>query len=302
LRAARFAVEDDVSVPVESLHVATGQRASAGELTDVCLVAKPVMDGWMQSLSDAGFADARIIPDMSLLPPGGVPLDLETHIAVSLQDRRFAIDKSLPEELISALLTRAGAAPERSGDPLLILAGYMLSGETGVDLRQADYARRAELPVELSRLRLLGGLAAACVLAWGIYTFASIQTMNRLEAELVRQTRATFTALYPNEPVPANILAAVRDRSGAVGPGTASFREMSGVLYAALAGSNGTNLSSLRYNAEDGELQAKLVYSAFGDDVALKAAIEAGGLAVRLGDARVEDGRVVGDLVMELPS
>lgn len=302
LRAARFAVEDDVSVPVESLHVATGQRTSAGDLTDVCLVAKPVMDGWMQTLSDDGLEEARIVPDTALLPPGAAPLDMGTHIAVSLPDRRFAIDKSLPAELISALTTHPGETSERSGDPLLTLAGHMLSGEVGVDLRQADYARRAELPVELSRLRLLGGLAAACILAWGIYTFASIQMMNRLEGELVRQTRATFTALYPDEPVPANIPASVRDRAGVAGPGVASFREMSGVLYAALARSDGTNLSSLRYSAENGELQAKLVYSAFGDDEALKAAIEGGGLAVRLGDARVEDGRVVGDLVMELPS
>lgn len=302
LRAARFAAEDDMSVPVETLHVAAAARGAQGQMADICLVARPVMDDWMARLAKAGLEDARLVPDTTLLPAGSAPQDVGDHVLVATADHRFAIDKSLPDELVSALIARAGGQPEQPGDPLLALAGRMAEGEAGIDLRQADYARRSEMPVELSRLRLPVALAAACALAWGIYTFASVQTMHRLEGALTRQTRATFTALYPDEPVPTNILAAVRERSGAVTPGTASFREMSSVLYAALAASNSAKLSSLRYDADDGRLQARLVYSAFGDDEALKTAIEANGLAVRLGDARVEDGRVVGDLVLELPS
>ena len=302
LRAARFAVEDDLSVPVETLHAAVAQRGGAGEMADVCLLARGVMDDWMDRLSIAGLEDARLVPDTTLLPHSIGPLDLGSHILVALPDQRFAIDKTLPHELVSALLSRAGSAPEEAGDPLLTLAGFIAQGVAGVDLRQADYARRTEMPVELSRLRLPAALAATCLLAWGVYMFASIRTMHRLEAELTRQTRATFTALYPDEPVPSNVLAAVRDRSGPAVHAGAGFREMSGVLYAALSASEGSNLSSLRYDASTGQLQAKLVYSAFGDDEALKSAIEAAGLSVRLGDTRVEDGRVVGDLVLELPS
>jgi general secretion pathway protein L len=126
--------------------------------------------------------------------------------------------------------------------------------------------------------------------------------MKRLEAELTQQTRDNFAALFPGEPVPSNILTAVRQRSGGPEGRAASFRQMTGVLYAALGQTAGTQLSSLRYDAGSGQLQAKLIYSAFGDDEALKSSIESGGLAVRLGDARVEDGRVVGDLILELPS
>ena len=301
LRAARFAVEDDLSVPVETLHAAAAQT-SAGELADVCLVARPMMDDWMARLAEAGLEEARLVPDTTLLPVSAAPLDLGGHILAALPDHRFAIDKALQRELVSALLDRAGGVPEQPDDPLLALGRYMAEGAAGVDLRQADYARRAEMPIELSRLRLPAALAAACVLAWGIYTFASIHTMNRLEAELTRQTHATFTALYPGEPVPTNILAAVRERSGGDTQSAASFREMASVLYAAMAGSEAASLLNLRYDATTGQLQAKVVYAAFGDDEALKSAIEARGLAARLGDARVEDGRVVGDLVLELPS
>lgn len=302
LRAARFAAEDDMSVPVETLHVAAAARGAPGEMADICLVARTVMDDWMAQLAAAGLEDAHLVPDMTLLPAGIAPQDVGGHILVATTDRRFAIDKSLPAELVSALLSRAGAQPEQPGDALLALAGYLAQGAGGIDLRQAEYARRSEMPVELSRLRLPAALAAACVLAWGIYTFGSIQTMHRLEGALTRQTRATFTALYPNEPVPTNILAAVRERSGAVTRSHAGFREMSGVLYAALATSDRAKLSSLRYDGDTGQLQARLVYAAFGDDETLKSAIEANGLAVRLGDTRVENGRVVGDLVLELPS
>jgi len=185
---------------------------------------------------------------------------------------------------------------------LLALARRFAAGNAGIDLRQADFARKAELPIDLKRFRLLAGLAAACALAWGVYTFASIRSMNQLEAVLDRQTRASFTALYPGEPVPSNILAAVRERSSGTQRPAAGFRKMASVLYAALADEDGVRLSSLRYDADAGQLQAKLVYSAFGDDETLKNAIEAGGLSVRLGDARVEDGRVVGDMILELAS
>lgn len=302
LRAARFAVEDDMSVPVETLHAAAALRSGPGELADICLVAHSVMDRWMARLEEAGLSEARLVPDTTLLPVNAVPLDMGGHILVSLPDQRFAVDKGFPHELLSALMSRAGASPEQFGDPLLSLAGYMANGAMGVDLRQADYARSAEMPVEFKRVRLLVGLAAACAIVWGIYTFASIQTMKRLEAELVRQTRATFTALYPDEPVPANILASVRDRSVGTAERGVGFREMSRVLYSALATAPGSTLSSLRYESDTGQLQVKLVYVAFGDDAALKAAIEAKGLAVRLGDTRVEDGRVVGDMVLEMPS
>ena len=302
LQAARFAVEDDMSVPVETLHVATDQRTGAGEFADVCLVARSVMDSWMSRLAEAGLEEARLVPDTTLLPVSAPPLDVGSHILVALPEQRFAIDKTLPEDLVSALMSRAGQAPEEASDPLLALAEYMRQGVGGVDLRQAEFVRRAETPVELSRVRLLGALAAACAIGWGVYTFASIQTIHRLEASLEKQTRATFATLYPGEPVPANILAAVRERSGNVAQDTAGFREFSSVLYAALAESEGSSLSSLRYEAETGRLQAALVYTAFGDDETLKTLIEARGLAVRLGDARVEDGKVVGDLVLELPS
>ena len=302
LRTARFAVEDDISVPVENLHAAIGQRSGAGDEGTVCMVAREVMDGWMQRLTEAGLEDARLVADVTLLEAGSPPLDMGSHIIVSAGDRRFAIDKSLPSDLVSALIQRAGQEPEVVDDPLLALAQRFSAGETGIDLRQADYARKAELPIDLKRFRLLVGLAVVCALAWGAYTIASIRAMNQLEAVLDRQTRASFAAMYPGQPVPSNIVAAVRERSGSAQMPVAGFREMAGVLYAALANQEGVRLSSLRYDADTGQLQAKLVYSAFGDDETLKNAIETGGLSVRLGDARVEDGRVVGDLILEQAS
>lgn len=302
LRTARFAVEDDIAVPVESLHVAIGPRDNASGQGIVCMVARPVMQDWMQRLADAGLEDARLVPDVTLLAANAAPLDVGTRILVSGEENQFAIDKSLPSELVSALVQRAGQAPQQAEDPLFALARNFAAGETGIDLRQAEFARKAELPIDVNRFSLLAGLAAAVALAWGIYTFASIRAMNQLEAVLDQQTRASFAALSPGEPVPSNILAAVRDRSGGAQKPVAGFREMAGVLYKALAQEEGVRLSSLRYDADAGQLQAKLVYSAFGDDETLKNAIEAGGLSVRLGDTRVEDGRVVGDLILELAS
>ncbi len=76
------------------------------------------------------------------------------------------------------------------------------------------------------------------------------------------------------------------------------FLDTSAVLYGAVDATPGTGLVSIRYDRSAGQLRATLTYPAFGADLDVKKSIEAAGLRVDLGDTRLEDGRVVGDLVI----
>ena len=97
--------------------------------------------------------------------------------------------------------------------------------------------------------------------------------------------------------MPSNPAAALRSRTGsATSVAAPSFQQTSAALYGAVESVSGASLVSLRYDRAIGELRATLTYPAFGADLDLKTAVEATGLQVSLGDTRLEDGRVVGDL------
>ncbi|HBJ41185.1 MAG TPA: hypothetical protein DDZ20_10650, partial [Hyphomonas sp.] len=165
------------------------------------------------------------------------------------------------------------------------------------DLRQGTYARASETGISLKQFRLPAALAATLFVAWGAQTALSVHTMKNLTTALDAESRAQYAAAFPGQQVPSNPAAALRSRTGsATSVAAPSFQQTSAALYGAVESVSGANLVSLRYDRAIGELRATLTYPAFGADLDLKTAIEATGLQVSLGDTRLEDGRVVGDL------
>ncbi len=300
LRAARFSLEDEMSAPVETLHAACAAQAGADGLTDTCAVSASRMKDWIAELQTAGLPRARLIPDVSLLADTGA-VDLGTHILAQIAGRPVAIDASLPLELRSALSGLIAAPPVKVGEPLLWLAGQVAAGHTGIDLRQGVFAQKQETGANMARLRLSGILAACLGIACLTQTMLGTHYTNRLSDGLQDEARKIYAAAFPGQPVPANLPAALRDQAGTPSASSASFRDMSAVLYSALADASQVRLTSLRYDGDLGELRASLVYPAFGDDQNLKTGLEARGLVARLGDTRYESGRVVGDLILEMP-
>lgn len=299
-RLAAFAIEDDLAVPVETVHVAVAPVADAdgGRLAFAADIAR--MEGWLAQLETAGLAKASLVPDTSLLASGEA-LHLSDRLLVWPDTHPLAIDKSWPDEVMGALLKDLPPIGEtvQESDDLLALARRATGREHLTDLRQGIFAPASESAVPLSRLRLPLTLAAAAGLAWIAQTGLAARSMDQLADVMNGEAKRQYAAALPGEAIPANPASALRARAGTRGAAVPSFRDMSAVLYEAIAASPGAGLSSLRYDADVGELRATLNYPAFGADLDLKTAIEQAGLRVQLGDTRMEDGRVVGDLTME---
>ena len=131
--------------------------------------------------------------------------------------------------------------------------------------------------------------------------------LSKSDASLLKETiastnaeaQARYTAAFPDRPVPSNPAAALRAaQTGQAHLPKADFQQTSAALYGAVADLPGTHLVSLRYDRGLGELRATLTYPSFGADLDLKQSVEATGLKVNLGDTRLEEGRVVGDLAI----
>lgn len=301
LQAARFEVEEEVSVPVEALHVSV-EKAGDGGAYDVCLVSHAIMRSWVDRLKQVGLDHARIVPDVTMVPDDSPALDLGDRILVVQDGRRLAIDKRLPGAVTNALIEDGDGQAVPVERPLQLFSGFAGDGHVGLDLRQAQYARRTESPMAFRRFKVPLGLAAALFVAWTGYTAAQVQAAKQLKTALDRQSAALYSSAFPNEAVPANLLASVRERIGADDMRPADFRQMAAVMYDALSDASSTALSNLRFDADTGQMRVTLIYSAFGDDQALKSNLERNGFDVRLGEARVENGLVIGDLTLEWAS
>lgn len=296
-RLATFAIEDDLAVPVESVHVAVSADQDDTGFRLVYAVAHATMQTWISRLDAAGLGSAKIVPDLSLLPVSD-PVDVGRRLLLSHEGRPLAIDCGWPEDVMSALVKAADVqGVPRRVDSLTEFAQWAEAAPRLTDLRQARYARASETRISLKQCRLPAALAATLVVAWGAQAALSVHTMKNLTAALEAEARAQYSTAFPGKPVPSNPAAALRAHNGATTNAAApSFQQTSAVLYGAVQSVAGANLVSLRYDRALGELRATLTYPAFGADLDLKKAVEETGLSVNLGDTRLEDGRVVGDL------
>ena len=296
-RLATFAIEDDLAMPVDSVHVAVSAESGAEGGRLVYAVAHEQMQAWLDQAQQAGLGAARIVPDLSLLPPED-HADFGTHQLLSVEGRPVALDARWPDDVMSALVKRAGiTAASPRADALLQLADWAEAASRLTDLRQGQYARPSEQAVSLKQFRVPAALAATLFLAWGAQAMLSIHAMKDLTNALNAETGRLYASAFPGAPVPPNPAAALRARKGGQAAAQApDFLQASAALYGAVAETSGSALVSLRYDRGLGELRATLTYPAFGADLDLKNAVEATGLVVNLGDTRLEDGRVVGDL------
>lgn len=300
-RLAAFAIEDDVAVPVEHIHTAVSPQPDEKGYRTVYAVGHDLMADWIMQLENMGLGKAAIVPDLSVLPDND-SVDFGDRLLVNAGGVPVAIDAHWPADVTAAIHKQLNLTSLRSvDDSLLQLARWASEADKAklTNLRQGKYARFEEMSLPLDRLRVPAALAATLLIAWGAQTAYATHTMNELSASLLSTARAQYASAFPGQSVPSNPAAALRSGPGSTTPVAApTFRTSSAALYEAVAGVSGVSLVSLRYDRSAGEFRATLTYPAFGADLDLKKSIEAKRLAVDLGDTRMEDGRVVGDLAI----
>ena len=175
----------------------------------------------------------------------------------------------------------------------------------GINLRQGG-AHAVHTPLDLSRLkrwRLAGALAAVLGIAWIGSQIWSVQNLNALSADLERRSVDVVQAGWPE--LNGNIDLALQDIRASGNRGGAPFPSAviaTAALYDAIGQIEASELRSLRYDRERGQVLAIVAYSDFADSNRLAGLFEGTGLRARVGDARQSGRQVVAELVLEVGS
>ncbi len=323
-RAAPYAVEDELAQPVDMIHAALGPRSQTpGAPRRIAVTSRALMADWLERLSEAGCANAALVPEQALPPPDEpILVDLGDRIVASFGDRRFAIDAGLPLDVHAALLgelpeeieihgsalarrlsrSAAAEAPEGREAWLTVLIGWFETADNVPNLRQGAFA--AARRFDASGLRpwrasavLAGGVAAAAAAAAMVETRALDEVSRGLES----QALSLYRSFAPEDQnISAAQAAATMRRTGRdMAASRLDFVTATAALYAATAEVEGAEIRSLRLDADTARLVANMAYGDYGDDARLKDALETAGLAAAIGDSRQAEGRVLGDVILE---
>ncbi|MEL7480869.1 MAG: type II secretion system protein GspL [Pseudomonadota bacterium] len=300
-QAAPFAIEDEIATSVTEVHVALGPRPEdLSAPRELLVVSETTMDEWLERLADLGVSSARLVAEQSAIGDGQV-LHLGSRIVGRVQSLPFAIDAQLPDGLVSALLEGEHVTPQAVSDPLAALA---LSAESleiePIDLRQGAFARGGGFGLAaLEGWRMAAGLAVALIAGWLIAGMLEIRASSIATDGIRDSIRTQYAAVFPDAPAPADPTRAVSRALGGAGGGSSlDFIDTSATLYAALTDVPNASLRSIRFDTARGGYTASIAYANYGDDAALKSAIEARGLQAILGDARRGGDLVFGDVTI----
>lgn len=313
-RAAPYAIEDELAVPAEDVHIALGPKVSGAHLRELHVCAPSMMEAWLTRIEDnKDLRSAQFIAEASVLPDGHFAVEMGDRILGTKQSKRFSVDVSLPDDVLNAIFMssksqlavlgagltgRIADAAISDRDPLQAILGWAHQAENLIDLRQGKFAQRRSGDFDWSAWRLPAGLAAAATFAWLSVTALENRALGQLTDQMTVASRSIYSAAFPNEPIPRNIMQAVRSPESA--RGSIDFRSASAILYAGINAIGSPGIQSLRFDEEGGTMRARITYENFGDEQRLKEHIEQAGVKVQIGEMRQQAGRVSGELTMEL--
>jgi general secretion pathway protein L len=192
LAALPFAIEDRIAEPIETVHVALGNKM-AGQDWLAGVVRHEVMRGWLAQIAAAGLGDAALVPDALTLP---VPE--AGHWSVAAEAGR-ALVRTPDGAGFAVPLAGLAAAWAAAGTPGIHAYGAALPETFGataatrapvapaLNLRQGAYAAaNAGLPRWAKRLAIIVGIALAAHLAIAIVDLIALKTMaGKRKAETI---------------------------------------------------------------------------------------------------------------------
>ena len=313
-RAAPFAIEDELAVPAEDVHIALGVKKSGDSVRGLHVCAPEMMDAWLARIADNKMLrSAHLVADASVIPDGQFAIEFGDRILGRAGSRIFTLDASIPDDVLNALFSSSkskltvlgkGLASRMSEvtasdlDPTETVLSWAAGSENLIDLRQGKFAQRRRGDFNWAAWRLPVGLAAATTFAWLSALALENRALGQLTDQMTSASRSIYTTAFPNEPVPRNIMQAVRSPDGA--QGSVEFRSASAVLYSGVEAIGSPGIQSLRYDEAGGTMRARITFQNFGDEQRLKEHIENAGVIVQIGEMRQQAGRVTGELTMEL--
>lgn len=327
--AARFAIEDDLGVDAESVHLALGPAGAPGAARLVAVADREALEAWLEDARALGASPDAALPEWAAVPAGerraGVLADGVAHVNFGAwgfsaePDLAAAILPRALERFDAAAITLWDAEPEEvapaegwagrdvrtealpGGGALALLARGAASAGA-LNLLQGAYAPRAAGAISLVVWRRAAALLLG-VVALGLgLILAQAAALNARADALNDTAEAAFAEAFPEVGRIVNPrlqmqtgLAELRGRGGG------AFLDLSAILYAAVEAQEGAEIASLRYDRAAGDLAAELRLTDFAQLQALRDAVTSAGGVFEEGASRQEGGRVVGDVRVRLP-
>jgi general secretion pathway protein L len=333
LAAARFAIEDDLAQPLEEVEIllADRRRQEVDRQREVAVVARDRLAAWRAGLEAIGVAPDFVTPDYAALPtaPGeilvvdlgervlargkGVGLAIEARLAPAVLGAALArrpedtvrLLSERPDEILPPVLRegrRVDLAPAADEAALLAMFEEGLADGPSIDLARLWRARPSFGSLGLGRWRTAAGLAAAAGIASLALLGGETLALRGHAAAAEGESERILLAAFPDMGRVVNPRAQLRERVGAAGAGgKASFLELSAILSESLAGVDAMQLESVRFDADEGRLEAALAYASYADVEQLRAGIEARGGRLAEGASRMRGDRMTGDVVVTGP-
>ncbi len=184
-RAIPFALEEQLTEDIDTLFFAAGRRSAAGT-TAVAVVAREVLQGWVDSLTGAGINPKALYADMSMMPdnPGQTVLWIDsTRLSVR---RPGVLPFTMEIAPVGDALMMAGVIHEAGGeDTLLPPKEHAL-----LYISREDWTRlQDEFEGLMPRFESLHvQLLAEGPLPWFARQLAAPEAVNLLQGEFARET------------------------------------------------------------------------------------------------------------------
>lgn len=279
LKMARFAHEDDIANAAEDLHFAL----SDAQPPRMAVIDRDVM--------------GRLLDTLGALKPKAVYADfdlLSGETALRVIDRavepgQAAIDLEWTEENLR----------EPSDVDLANMFAEGIAAGQGLNLLQGEYRARSDFNLPRMALIRFGGLAAAALAAFFVWTGVQDRAAAAQAKELRAETAAEYLALTGDRAPshPGRETAKLVQSGPAVPTG---FLDLSSVLFSGLSGLDNIRVDQLRYNADDGTLRLRLIYPSFDAATQAELAVSRAGGVLTTGGVREQDGAFIGDATLSL--
>lgn len=289
-----YALEEQLAADIETLHFAAGVRVEPNPRTPVAVVARGLMQQWMEALTAAGLAPEVMAPEAALLPenPGHtsvlladdtlcVRAELRNAVALPADDIGAALDATLGEELlgthvsfyvtpqdwqqrsaeVEALRPRCATLKVHllNVGPLPLLAPQLLAARGVLNLLSGEYQPKRTGGGEFKRWRLAAGLAAAVFVVHIAGLSLQLWQQHRSEQSLDADISDVAHSALPGDSGTGNVRARAEQAlltSQAAG-GATGFMAALAALAQSVEGVNGTSIQSLSYRQGGLDLQLR---------------------------------------------
>lgn len=332
---APFALEDQLSEDIDSLHFAVGARAGKDGPVPVLVVSRTLLESWLARARELGLEPQAVYADSDLLPavPGhvvalldagqltlradggrpvvlpvedpalglemllGADADLSTvHLSVQATPLGWQRHAGTFEQLRARL---ASMKVQIATGGLLALLAPGLAQPDAVNLLQGDLRPRQDHSATLRRWRLAGGLAAALLLLHVAGSLWELRQLRRSEAALDQAIGQAAAIALPGEPLGGDVRRRVEQRLGAMSGAGGARGDLLHLLAAVAAAHDNVPVTDIgAISFRQGELEMRVS----GPDAAsleqLNQALRAGGYSAEVTSGSVSGNAFEGRILM----